>query len=218
MRLSDIVRQRYTTKAFDPAFRITPEQMEEIKTLLQYSPSSTNMQPWHFVIAGSDESKGLIAGAATGRYVYNAPKIKNASHVIVLCSRSHIDEAYLRALLDREEIDGRFADDEAKSSQHAGRSFYAEMHRFELKDLQHWTEKQVYIALGMLLLGAGMLGIDACPMEGFDAAVVNRELKLREKGFTASVLVALGRHAETDFNRNLPKSRWPREYIFTELL
>lgn len=217
MKPAELARQRYTTKVFDPGFRMTQEQVGEIKTLLQYSPSSTNLQPWHFVITGTDEGKALIARAATGRYEYNAPKIKNASHVVVLCSRSYIDELYLQSLLDCEEKDGRFIDAGAKNTQHAGRSSYADMHRFELKDLQHWTEKQVYIALGNLLLGAAMLGIDACPMEGFDASVLNRELNLREKGCTSSVIVALGRHAENDFNKKLPKSRWPQERIFTEI-
>jgi len=217
MKPSELARQRYTTKVFDPAFRLTPEQVEEIKTLLQYSPSSTNLQPWHFVITGTDQGKALVSKAATGRYEYNAPKVTNASHVVVLCSRSYIDNLYLTSLLDCEEKDGRFTVADARNIQHAGRSSYADMHRFELKDLQHWTEKQVYIALGTLLFGAAMLGIDACPMEGFDAAVLNRELKLHEMGLTASVIVALGRHDETDFNKKLPKSRWPQASIFTEL-
>ena len=217
MKPSELARQRYTTKVFDPDFRLAPEQVEEIKTLLQYSPSSTNLQPWHFVITGTDEGKALIARAATGRYEYNAQKIKNASHVVVLCSRLYIDDSYLKSLLDCEEADGRFADAAARNSQHAGRSSYADMHRSELKDLQHWTAKQVYIALGTLLLGAAMLGIDACPMEGFDAALLSRDLNLNEKGLTPSLIVALGRHAETDFNKKLPKSRWPRNHIFTEL-
>jgi len=217
MKPSELVLKRYTAKVFDPSFKLSEEEVNEIKMLLQYSPSSTNAQPWHFIITDSDDGKNRIAKAAAGRYEVNAPKIKNASHVIVLCSRASIDNQYLELLLDNEERDGRFADEAAKKTQNGTRSFYAGMHRFELKDLQQWTEKQVYIALGTLLMGAAMMGIDACPMEGFDAAVLNQELNLREKGFTASLIVALGRHAETDFNKKLPKSRWPQEYIITNL-
>ncbi len=217
MQLSELVMKRYTTKVFDPAFRLSQDQVNEIKTLLQYCPSSTNAQPWHFIIAGTGEGRERIAKAAAGRYEVNALKIKNASHVVVLCSRSYVDDQYLESLLDNEEKDGRFADAAARKIQGGTRSFYTGMHRFELKDLQQWTEKQVYIALGTLLVGAAMLGIDACPMEGFDPAILNQELNLREKGFTASLVVALGRHAENDFNKNLPKSRWPGEYLFTEL-
>ncbi|HOP62088.1 MAG TPA: oxygen-insensitive NAD(P)H nitroreductase [Spirochaetota bacterium] len=217
MTLTELVKQRYTTKVFDPSFRLTGEQVGEIKTLLRYTPSSTNSQPWYFIIAGTDEGKEKIAGAATGRYEANAPKIRNASHVVVLCSRSSVDNTYLDSLLANEEREGRFPDGEAKKNQAAVRAFYSGMHRFELKDLQHWTEKQVYIALGTLLMGAAMLGIDACPMEGFDAAALNRELNLREKGFTASLIVALGRHADSDFNKNLPKSRLPEDMVISEI-
>lgn len=218
MKLSEIVKERYTTKVFDPSFRLTEEQLDEIKALLQYSPSSTNSQPWHFFITGSTEGKERIAKAAsTGRYEVNAPKIRDASHVIVLCSRSYIDDSYLDSLLENEMRNGRFISDDAKNTQRGTRLFYTDMHRFELKDVQHWLEKQVYIALGTLLLGAAVLGIDACPMEGFDPAILNKELNLREKGFTASLIVSLGRHAENDFNRKLPKSRWPKETVITEL-
>lgn len=217
MKLSQIIKERYTTKVFNPDFTITPEQIEEIKILLQYCPSSTNSQPWHFIITGTKEGKELIAKGAAGRYEVNVQKIKDASHVIVLCTRSYIDDSYLQSLLENEERDGRFADSDAKNLQNRTRLFYTNMHRFELKDLQHWTEKQVYIVLGNLLLGAAMLDIDACPIEGFDPAVLNQELNLRERGFTASVIVALGRHAENDYNKKLPKSRWPRESIITEI-
>lgn len=217
MKLSELVKERYTTKVFDPGFRLSDEQVDEIKMLLQYCPSSTNSQPWHFIIAGTEQGKSRIASAAAGRYEVNLPKIKNASHVVVLCSRSFIDDNYLESLLKNEERDGRFVDSDAMKNQRNVRSFYTGMHRFEMKDVQQWTEKQIYIVLGTLLLGAAELGIDACPMEGFDPEILNRELGLREKGFTASLIVALGRHAGNDFNKKLPKSRWPQDYIFTEI-
>ena len=95
-------------------------------------------------------------------------------------------------LLAQEEQDGRFATPEAKAGQNNGRTYFANMHRFDLKDAQHWMEKQVYLALGTLLLGAAALEIDACPIEGFDVKLLNDALDLRGKGFTAVALVALG--------------------------
>ena len=61
MNIADIARTRYTTKAFDPSRRIADDLVAQIETLLRYSPSSTNSQPWHFFIAGSDEGKALFA-------------------------------------------------------------------------------------------------------------------------------------------------------------
>lgn len=57
MTITQAVMQRYSTKSFDPAKKISDEVMNSIKTLLRYSPSSVNIQPWHFIIAASEEGK-----------------------------------------------------------------------------------------------------------------------------------------------------------------
>jgi len=80
-----------------------------------------------------------------------------------------------------------------------------------------WMQKQVYIALGTLLQGAALLGIDACPIEGFDAAKLDAELGLRERGYTAVVLAALGYRGAEDFNAKLPKSRFDEASVITTL-
>jgi len=97
------------------------------------------------------------------------------------------------------------------------RLLYSDIHRYDYKDAQHWMEKQVYLALGTLLLGAAALGIDACPMEGFDAKGLDAELDLHRQGFSSTVLVALGYRSEQDFNAGLPKSRLSQDKIFTDL-
>jgi nitroreductase/dihydropteridine reductase len=89
------------------------------------------------------------------------------------------------------------------------------MHRSELQDTQQWMEKQVYLALGSLLLGAAALEVDATPIEGFDRAVLDEVLCLRGKGLSSVVLAALGYRSEDDFNASLPKSRLPEDEIFT---
>jgi nitroreductase/dihydropteridine reductase len=84
MDIVSVALKRYSTKAFDATKKLTAEQAENLKTLLQYSPSSTNSQPWHFIVASSDEGKARVAKAASGTYVFNERKILDASHVVVL--------------------------------------------------------------------------------------------------------------------------------------
>ena len=62
-RLSELATKRKTTKVFDATRKLSEAQIAEIKTLLQYTPSSTNSQPWHFVITNSAEGKARIAKA-----------------------------------------------------------------------------------------------------------------------------------------------------------
>ena len=215
MTLNDAVLARHTVKAFEPGKTLPETDIETLLNVLQNSPSSVNSQPWHFVVASTAEGRAAIAKSTTGAFAYNEPKVLNASHVIALCMKSDITEAHLQNVLAQEEKDGRFASADAKAGQDKSRRGYVDMHRYELRDVPQWMEKQVYIALGGLLLGAAMLGIDATPMEGFDQRALDLCLGLREKGLTSVVLVSLGVKSDKDFNAALPKSRLSREDIFT---
>lgn len=215
--LIDVANRRYSAKAFDPEKKISDAHMEQLMALLRFSPSSVNSQPWHFIIASTDEGKKRITKGTQGFYTFNEAKVLNASHVVLFCAKTDIDEAYTLKLLEQEDSDGRFTEPSFKTDNHMGRSIFVNMHRFDLKDAQHWMEKQVYLNMGTLLLGAGALGIDAVPIEGLDPKTLDDEFGLREKGYTALAIVALGYHSEDDFNASLPKSRFPEEEIFTIL-
>ncbi len=215
--IARIATTRHTCKAFDPTRKIAPADLAALRTVLRYAPSSVNSQPWHFVIAESEAGKARIAESTQGAYAYNAPKINNASQVIVLCTRTDLDAAHVAAILAQEEKDGRFPTPEAKATQSNSRNFYVGMHRDELKDTSAWMQRQLYLALGMLLQGAAALGIDACPIEGFDPPQLDALLGLPAQGYTAVVLVALGYRSEGDFNAALPKSRLAEEHLFTVL-
>jgi len=214
MDIARIALSRHACKAYDPTRKIPAEQIEQLITLLRYSPSSVNSQPWHFIVADDAAGKARVAKATTGHYAYNAPKILDASHVVVLCARNDLTPEYLQTLLDNDQAAGRFAGDEAREAQRKSRAGYVEAHH-AAGDIAHWAQKQLYIAQGFLLLSAGLLGVDATPMEGFDTAAVDAEFGLQAKGLSSQVIVALGHHAEGDFNAKLPKSRLPAEVVFS---
>lgn len=217
MNIAHFAQNRHATKAFNPELKINDKTFEQIRILLRFSPSSVNSQPWHYVVASTDEGKRKVASATSEKYPYNESKILNASHVIVFCARTSMDEQHLQNILEQEDRDGRFASPEAREGQHTGRSFYTNMHRYDLKDTQHWMEKQIYLSLGTLLLGAATLEVDCCPIEGFDPRIMDEALGLREKGLTSLVVVALGYRGEDDFNAALPKSRLSANQIFTDI-
>ncbi|WP_386342022.1 oxygen-insensitive NAD(P)H nitroreductase [Xanthomonas citri pv. citri] len=217
MNIVSHAKRRHSTKAFDPTRKVPAKVIAELRELVRLSPSSVNSQPWHFVVAASDHAKARVAKAAQGRFTYNEPKILNASHVFVLCARHAFDDSHLSTLLSQEDQDGRFINTDARSAQRNSRQSYVDLHRYDLKDAQHWIEKQVYLALGTLLLGAATFGVDACPMEGFDAKVLDEELGLRPRGFTGIVLVGLGYSGDGDFNKALPKSRLQTDVVFSDI-
>ena len=215
MTLDDAVVARHTVKAFEPGKTLPQDLIDTLLNVLHNSPSSVNSQPWHFVVASTAQGREAMAKSTTGAFVYNEPKVLNASHVIALCMRTDITEQHLQNVLAQENSAGRFVADGAQAGQDKSRRSYVDMHRYESRDVPQWMEKQVYLALGGLLLGAATLGIDATPMEGFDQRELDLALGLREKGLTSVVLVSLGYRSEKDFNAALPKSRLPREEVFT---
>lgn len=214
MSLLESARTRYTTKAYDTAHRLTDDQVNDLLELLRLTPSSVNIQPWHFFVAGTEDAKALIRPSVQGTYAANEPKVMQASHVIVLCTKTQIDEAHFEALRAQESQDGRYASAEVEAAGQKGRRFYVGQHT---QDMAMWLEKQTYIALGALLLGAADAGIDATPIEGFDRDTLNRALNLSAKGLTSSVVVALGHRSAADPNAALPKSRLSRKAVTTVL-
>ena len=215
MNILSAAKKRHTAKDYDTERRIPEDVMQQVYGLLRSSASSVNSQPWHFIVANTPEGRARIAKATQGGYVYNAAKVNDASHVIVLCARVDMDEAHLDALLEQEERDGRFRDAQARAGQDATRRGYVNQHRYGTKDVAQWLEKQVYLALGTALVGAATLEIDATPMEGFDQKILDAEFGLNEKGLTSLVLVSFGYSSPADFNAGLPKSRLTQEATFT---
>ncbi|MGV4876456.1 oxygen-insensitive NAD(P)H nitroreductase [Acetobacter indonesiensis] len=216
MFLPQVLTHRHTTKAYDKNRKIPTEQVSQLLAALRYSPSSVNSQPWHFFVADTDAGKARIAKATSGIFAFNAPRVMDASHVIVLCARNTLTPQYLEALATQEQADGRFASEEAREAGHKARSGFVGIHQ-QADDVATWTQKQTYIAQGFLLLSAALLGIDATPMEGFEAGILENELNLKEQDLTPVVIVSLGYHSDADFNAKLPKSRLPKKDIFTKL-
>lgn len=215
MDVNSILKQRYSTKEFDPEKKFTKSQIEDIKNILKYSPSSTNVQPWHFVIAETQEAKKKVSKAAQGFYGFNEEKVLNASADIIFCGKKDISDDFLEKLTQEEDEDGRYPQKEFKEKNSKGRETFVNMHKHDYDDLKCWVDNQVYLSLGYLLFGAAVMGIDSLAMEGCDMKILNEEFSLNQKGFEALCVVALGYHKDSDFNIKLPKSRLDDDQIFT---
>jgi nitroreductase/dihydropteridine reductase len=216
--ITEALMWRYTTKVYDSKKKISEADFSEIETILQMSPTSTNLQPNHFIIASDNIGKTRIAKAATGFYNFNYSKIKDASHVIVFASKSVVDEEHLDLILNQENQDNRFAKEEQMIQQGVGRRTFLNMHRFDIKDEGHWHAKQNYLVAGAALLGAAELGIDATPIEGMNFKILNEEFDLESQNLSANLVIAFGYRKENeDFNAKLPKSRLDKKNIITKI-
>ena len=81
-----------------------------------------------------------------------------------------------------------------------------------------WTAKQTYIALANMMTTASLLGIDSCPIEGFNYDKVNHLLAQEgilnpeEEGIAS--MVSFGYRKQDPKH---PRSRKPREAVITWL-
>ncbi len=215
MNIQQLTSKRYAAKKFNPAKKISAADWEQLEAALQNSPSSVNIQPWHYVVADDEAGKARIL-KATEAFPFNAPKVADASHAVVFASRITADEAFLNALSEQEDKDGRFAEPQFKAEWNGARTAFVGIHQNMLNDEENWLTAQTYMSMGFTLMAAAALGIDAAPMEGVDLAALDKEFGLTEKGYRAKAVISFGYQAEDDFNAHLPKSRLAKDVIFTK--
>lgn len=215
MNIIDIAKSRKTCKVYDASRRLTTAQIEDIKTLLRYSPSSVNVQPWHYFLIESEAGKEKVL---PGFMEFNRPKVLDSTLTVIFAVRNTLGDAHVELITEQEDKDQRFLDEAGKSGVAAGRKKFIDLNSNDQEHLNKWNEKQAYIALGTLLLGAAAIGVDATPIEGIITEELDKILDLPSKDLHSIVAVTIGySSAENDYNAKLPKSRLPENEIFTTL-
>ena len=59
--LMEVVRNRMTTRQFDPSYTVPPEHYEWILEAARHAPSGANAQPWHYIVVTDPAIKKTIA-------------------------------------------------------------------------------------------------------------------------------------------------------------
>lgn len=203
---------RYATKRFNPAKKIADRDWQALEQSLILAPSSFGLQPWHFVTISDPSLRQALREQS-----WNQPQVVEASHFVVLAAKTSIDQSYVDAFIKRAAA--------ARNVPEASLEGYRGMINGFLSALaapgaapqaiESWCTNQLYIALGVLLTSAAMLGIDACPLEGIDRAAYDKALGLPGQGFSTKVAVALGYRADDDALASLSKVRLPSENVFS---
>lgn len=209
MSLIEKLEWRYATKKFDAAKKLSPAQLETLLKAIQLSPSSYGLQSYKVLVVENPEIREKLREAAHGQ-----PQLTEASHVIVFATQTTIDEALVN----------KYVDNIAKT-RGIGREHLHSYEQTMVGTVNHlgdeqklgWSTKQTYIALGILLAAAADLGIDACPMEGFQAGKFDEILGLKEKGLASTVIAPIGFRSDKDDYRLLAKVRRPTEELFIHI-
>jgi nitroreductase len=206
--LQEAITWRYATKRFDPTRIIPQATWETLERSLHLAPSSFGLQPWHFIVVKNPELRKELQA-----HSWNQPQVVDASHFVVLAAMRSMDESYIDAFLATTAATRSIPGESLAGYRGMILPFISNLR--DSNQLEAWTTRQVYLALGMLLTTAAILGIDACPLEGIDPSQYDRILGLEQKGLSAKVACALGYRASSDPLASMPKVRLPREKIFT---
>ena len=198
MEFRDIVMKRYATKKFDG--RKVPEaKMKELQELIRFAPSALNVQPWKVKVITDQKVKEQLKPAT-----YDQEQVTTCSHLLVFCANTDFE-----GLLGRLEglmRQAKWSDEDVKMVLEMSRQYFlSPPPEVRLAMAQH----HVYLALGNALNGATSLGLDSCPMGGFDPKEYSRILGLPGH-LVPTMLCPVGYAAD----KPEPKIRFPGEEIF----
>ncbi|WP_434779572.1 NAD(P)H-dependent oxidoreductase [Neisseria sp. Ec49-e6-T10] len=154
---------RHACKLFDQDKSIPAEQFDQIMEAARLSPSSFGLEHWHFLVIESPKVKEALKPTC-----WNQPQVTSCSHfVVILSKKAHFFEKgsdYIKQSFKR-----RTKDDQAKLD-----GICNMLENFFKNDLnptvsiESWAKMQCYLAGANMMTAAAALGIDSCPMEGFN--------------------------------------------------
>jgi nitroreductase len=194
---------RYAVKKFDPDRKIPSDVWQVLEQSLVLSPSSFGLQPWKFfVVDNAALRQELLANS------WNQTQVVEASHLVVLAINKNMNEAavdrYIQSMSDIRNT---------PIESLAGLTGMIKGFMANPKNpftIDEWATRQVYIAIGQFMTSAAMLGIDTCPMEGFNPAKYDEILGLTAMGYGSVLVCPAGYRAADDKYAVMPKVRYPQ--------
>lgn len=199
--LLEALNWRYATKKFDASKKIPSDTWKTLEQALVLAPSSFGLQPWKFIIVQDPALRTKLSAAAWGQ-----TQPVDCSHFVVFVGRKDLDagevDRFIQRTADVRHVDPvtlkGYRDVIAGSVTNAKSGGYLDV----------WQSRQVYIALGQFMAAAALLGVDACPMEGFNPAQFDAILGLDTARWGTLCACAAGYRASDDKYASLEKVRY----------
>lgn len=206
----EALQWRYATRKFDPARKIADADWAALEQTLILTPSSIGLQPWKFVVVTDQAMKEQLLPAA-----WKQVQVVECSHFVVFAVRldlgaEHVDRHIARMV----EVRGGTVEALAKFRAMAVGNL--EKARREGR-LDTWQTHQIYIALGQFMAAAAVMGIDTCPMEGFEPAKFDQILGLAGTGWGSVVCCAAGYRAPGDRFASMAKVRFKPDDVIVRI-
>ena len=231
----DLISQRRAVKLFEPV-EISKDLRQQILNAARHAPSSFNLQPYRFYWVQSDVKKATVA-----KLCLSQKPAETASALIVavadLKSLSVTSQDQLEWMRTSNLTEEKIRDYERKAK--IGRILFKpgpfgifaaiKWALFRLlnlrmvigmpplfqQDLFKWATKSTSLACQNLMIAAEALGMNTCPMEGFDNRRLSRYLDLSDRHHEIVMVIALGKKS-SDYSEP-PQWRRPLDATVTVL-
>ena len=182
----DVIQERRSVRTYDPTVKISREEMSEILKLATLAPSSSNLQPWRFLVIDTPELKEKLLPIAN-----NQQQVVEASAVIAVLgdvkSYEKAEKIYGQA------VEAGFMPEETSSS-------FIERTVGMYSSLPSEVARQIVYTDGglvsmQLMLVARSKGYDTVPMGGYNKAKFVEAFGISEQ-YVPVLLIAIGKAAK----------------------
>lgn len=169
---------RHACKLFDAAKPMSSEDLTFVLEAGRLSPSSFGMEQWQFFVIRDSAMREAIQAVA-----WNQPQITTASELIAIAYKKNVrsTDAYIQKEFEK------FHYPDALLGMYAG---FVDPRSDDV--LECWSSRQVYIAAANMMSAAASIGIDSCPMEGFDRDAVEKIMGIDTDTYGIPLLIPFG--------------------------
>ncbi len=209
MNLITQLNWRYATKRMNGK-EVPQSKVDNILEAIRLTPTSFGLMPYSVIAIKDKELLKKINAEACQQ-----PQLLEGSHLLVFAIWEKITEKqvddYMALVASTRGIPVAALADFKKM-------IWGMVSSQSPADMNTWSAKQAYIALGTGLVAAALEEVDATPMEGFNPKKLDEVLGLTEKGLKSTVLLMLGyRDASKDQTATAKKVRRATKDLFTYL-
>lgn len=205
---------RHACKEFDEKKEIATKDINYILEAGRTSPSSFGLEPWHFVVIKDKKIKKALKPAC-----YDQLQVTTCSHFIIILYRKAeqftLQSEYLRAAMKKQ-----LPDDVTEAALNELCQLFINYSHTLPKgtNLNHWSEMQCYIAGTNMMTAAAYIGIDSCPIGGFQHDKIEKLLtkympQFNPKEYGIALCLPFGYRK----NPQSPQKRWPIANLTTFL-
>ena len=176
----EAIKTRRATKKFDKSYKMTSEQIKLLMEHAILSPTSYNQQNWRFITITEQSVKDQISKAARDQ-----PQPSEGSLVIILCGNMN---AWKEEPL-------RYWKNHPSEKQETVKNALQRKYADSAQNRRDEAIRSCGMAAQTIMLAARQMGLDSCPMGGFEYDELAKVINLPENHLIV-LMIVLGKAVE----------------------